>query len=330
MSKSDSLLSSQQASMRVRREEVSDLRTRLKSGHNRVKPKMPESTYRRLRYQLSTTWLRTPLVRFRHCGFRSADVFFAAYPRSGSTWSRFTLFEMLTGQDASFENVNTTLRGVGAHSRSLPVLPGGGRLIGTHESYRPAYKRAVYLVRDGRDVLLSEYLYLKALGRFGGELDKFVAAFVHGKVNGFGAWPAHVSSWLDSPIAGTSNMLLVRFEDLRSNPEMVFRGIIEFLGAEVKPEILRKAIANNSLEQMRAKEDRSPQKASVGGRFVRNGCLQQWRTGLSPRQLQMIEQVARDSLFRLGYPVSSPAERDFIAATGQASKLARLPEKMQL
>jgi hypothetical protein len=266
----------------------------------------PESAYRRLRYELSKTWARAPLLRLRHRGFRSADIFFGSYPRSGSTWLRFTIFEMLTGQEATFEAVNAAFRGLGSHSKASPLLPGGGRLLGTHEMYRSQYKKAIYLVRDGRDVLLSEYAYLKALGRFHGELNEFVNTFLHGRVNGFGSWHRHVSSWRDSSLASTSNMLLVRFEDVRSNPDE-FRRIADFLGVDVKPARLELAIANNSLERMRAKEDRSPQRASVQGRFIRSGSVQRWRTELSSDQLRMVDELAGKTLLRLDYPLSVPS-----------------------
>jgi hypothetical protein len=286
-------------------------------SQERLRSKRPESVYRRVRYELSKTWARVPLLRYRHRGFQETDVFFASYPRSGSTWSRFTLFEILTGEEASFDSVNRVLRGVGTHSLGSRILPGGGRLIATHESYRAEYKKAVYLVRDGRDVLLSEYAYLKALGRFRGGLDDFVSAFVLGKVNGFGAWPVHVSSWLNSPIAGTPNMLLVRFEDIRSNPERAFSSIVEFLGLEVESEVVSKAIAKNSLEKMRIKEDRSPQRASVRGRFIRSGSVQSWRTELSCNHLQAIEVAAGVSLRRLGYALGSVAPNDVRATAAQ-------------
>jgi hypothetical protein len=278
------------------------------SDQERETKRKPESAYRRLRYELSKTWARGPLLRLRHRGFNSADVFFGSYPRSGSTWSRFTIFEILTGQEATFETVRAAFRGLGSHSKAPPLLPGGGRFLSTHEMYRSEYKKAMYLVRDGRDVLLSEHAYLKALGRFHGELDEFVSAFLHGKANGFGSWQRHVSSWLDSPLASsTSNLLLVRFEDLRRDPEQEFRRIADFLGVRLESERLRMAIANNSLERMRAKEDRSPQGASVRGRFVRSGSVQKWRTELSPNQLRMIDEFAGNTLLRLHYPVPTPS-----------------------
>lgn len=263
----------------------------------------PESVVGKLRFRLSKTKLRVPMQWLRHRGFRPADIFFSTYPRSGTTWTRFTMFEILTGESATFESVNSVMLGVGIHDRARAVLPGEGRLIGTHESYRKEYKRAVYLVRDVRDVILSEYAFITALDRFHGTLDEFIAAFFRGKINGFGAWPRHVNSWLDSPIAGTPNLLVLKYEDLRKDPEGQFRRMLDFAGLKRDPEAVRQAIANNSLEKMRVKENDSPRKASVRGRFVRGGFVQGWKDKLSEEQLRRIEANAGETLMRLGYPL---------------------------
>jgi hypothetical protein len=265
----------------------------------------PGSSYKRLRNRLSRTKARIPVVWLRHRAFHPADIFLGAYPRSGSTWSRFTLFEILTGREAGFDDVNKTLRGVAGFHHGIPVLPGGGRLVGTHEAYRSEYKRAIYLVRDARDVLLSEYAYVKTLGYFDGDLDQFVIEFARGRVNGFGPWYRNVSSWLDSPIAGTANLLVVRFEDLRQNPEELFGRLTEFLGVSADRQAIWRAVANNSLDKMREKEDQSPQLPPGKDRFVRSGSVQGWRGKLTDSQLQVIEQYVGRILFRVGYPVST-------------------------
>jgi Sulfotransferase domain len=265
-----------------------------------------ELTARRLRNRLSRTKARIPIVWFCHRGFQSTDIFLGAYPRSGSTWSRFTLFEILTGQEAGFNAVNKTLKGVHRLQHGIPVLPGGGRLLGTHETYRRDYKKAIYLVRDARDVLLSEYAYLKALGYFDGDLDRFILEFSHGNVNGFGPWHRNVSTWLDSPIARTPNLLVVRFEDLRRNPEALFARLTEFLGVPADRQLIHRAVVNNSLDKMREKENQSPQLPLGNDRFVRSGLAQGWRGKLSDSQLKLIEQYAGDVLLRTGYDLSTP------------------------
>src|SRR5690242_4987063 len=195
-------------------------------SENRSELHKVESRYRRLRYELSKTKVRVPVIWFRHRNVRSADVVFAAYPRSGSTWCRFTLFEILTGRESEFNAVNSGLSGPRVRRQALPVLPGEGRLLVTHEPYRKEYKKAIYLVRDARDVLLSEYAFLKALGRFSGDLDQFVITFLQGKANGFSSWRSHIHSWLDSPLAQTPNLLVVRYENLRSNSQESFQQMV--------------------------------------------------------------------------------------------------------
>lgn len=264
----------------------------------------PESSYRKLRNHLSSTKARIPLVWLKHKAFRPEDIFLGAYPRSGSTWSRFILFQILTGQEAGFDAVNKALCGVSSFHRGISALPGNGRLIGTHEVYRPEYKRAIYLVRDVRDVLLSEYSYNKSLGYFDADLDQFVMDFSHGKVNGFGPWHRNVISWLDSPIAHTSNLLVVKFEDLRRNTEDVCTHITQFLGLNVDRHEIRKAVAANSLAKMREKENESPQLPPGKDRFVRNGSVQGWLGKLTAAQLEIIEYYSGDALLRLGYPLS--------------------------
>jgi hypothetical protein len=270
------------------------------------KPRRPTTAMRKLRRKLSRTALRLPIIWYRHHGFRPEDVFFTSYPRSGTTWSRHVLFEILTGQKSGFRAVDATLCGVGKHHLGKPVLPGGGRLISSHEQYRSwkHYHKAIYLVRDPRDIVLSEFVYLTNLEFFYGSQDKFVKHFLTTAVSGFGPWQHHVSSWLDSPLAATPNFLLVRFEELKRDPVVGFTRMANFLGVSPNAELIERAVANSSLEKMREKEQREPVKASVKGRFVGAGLAQGWRSKLSPAQVRLIEQYAGPALERLGYSLS--------------------------
>lgn len=283
------------------------------TAHSKPKEKNGRPPKSRLRYVLSKTKLRVPLEWVRHTGLRPADVFIGSYPRSGRTWSRFVLYEILTGRDSNFEAVNRTLQGVYSLDHGIPVLPNGGRLVNTHESYRKEYKRAICLVRDARDVVLSEYAYLKGLGFFEGSLDEFVAGFVgvRGRVNGYGAWHHHAASWLDSPIAGTPDFLLVKYEDLRHDSEEWFGHITDFLGVQVSRERIQQAVANNSLKQMREKERSQPQLKTND--FVRTGLVQGWRGKLTAAQLELIEQHAGSVLVRLGYSLAAVSPEPEVA-----------------
>ena len=273
----------------------------------RAKQKKPTSAYRKLRRKFAKTRLRSPLVWLQHRNLSSTDVFLGSYPKSGITWTRFVLFEMLSGMHAGFRSVNQLMTGVGQHSKALRLLPEGGRLVCTHEQYRKDYHRAIYVVRDARDVLLSEFAFLSALDYFRGDLDQFISTFLLtcGSAYGYGPWQRHVDSWLDSPIAASGNLLLVRFEDLRQNPMHWFTRMAEFLGVDADQEKIRLAVANNSIQNMREKENREPVRASIRGRFVRDGAVRGWVSKLSPAQVRLIEEHAGSALLRLGYPLAS-------------------------
>jgi hypothetical protein len=270
-----------------------------------AKQKRPTSAYRRLRRKFVQTPLRAPLVWLRHRNLQPADVFFAAYPKSGTTYIRFVLFEMLSGMPAGFKATNQLMPGIGQHAKAMRLLPGGGRLIATHEHYRQDYRRAIYVVRDARDVLLSEYAFLNALEFYPNDLNSFVSHFLFTSVSAYGPWHKHVAGWLDSPIAGTDDMLVVRFEDLRKDPVPWFARMAEFLRVDVSEKKIKVAVENNSIQKMRAKEDREPVKASVKGRFVRDGAVRGWVSKLTPEQVRLIEKHAGSALVRLGYPLSS-------------------------
>jgi hypothetical protein len=259
---------------------------------------------------LAKTSLRKPLVWSRHRGLTKYDAFVGAYPRSGSTWLRFMLVEILGGESSAFTTVNNAVPDVGYHKGTTAILPHNGRLIKTHEPYQREYKKAIYLVRDPRDVVLSEFAYQKALGLAGDDFDVYLARFLRGEVNPFGSWINHVSSWINAMDKGEVNGVLVRFEDLRRDSENELADLIGFLDVPVSREKIRQAVANNSLEKMKDKEKKNPQRASVKGRFVRSGAVGGWRDQFTQHQLELVQQHAGKVLERLGYPGVETLERE--------------------
>ena len=93
--------------------------------------------------------LRRPLVWSRHLGIQPQDVILASYPRSGTTWMRFLLAEALSGRSAEFKAVRGIVPYVGQHRKAEAVLPGGGKLMYSHDvASKDATRRAIYVVRD--------------------------------------------------------------------------------------------------------------------------------------------------------------------------------------
>jgi hypothetical protein len=293
-------------------------------------------TFRRVRAKAARSKIRVPQVWSWHLGLKRQDAFLASFPRSGSTWLRFMLFEILSGEDAGFRKIEDRLPEIHRHRGSQAILAGGGRLIKTHENYRSDYKRAVLLVRDVRDVFLSVYNSYIALelAKFvsKGDIDSFLASFLEGKVIHTGSWQKHTSSWLESPLAKNGNLLVVRYEDLRKNPEQKLQELLQFVGINPDVRVIRQAIENNTLQQMRAKEDKAKKAGETSillgsrreafdevSRFVRKGAVGGWRGKLTDAQVNLVWQYTRDVLSELGYESGLVEEE-------QANRRHELPE----
>jgi hypothetical protein len=251
-----------------------------------------------------------PIVRgFRSIGLRPADVLLASYLKSGSTWARFMLTDLLVGRDPEWADVSRTIPYVGEQGKLRPTLPTGGRLLYTHDRAIGRAGRAVYLARDVRDVVLSEHRWI-VRGGTQLELSTFVRDFSEGRSHLFGSWNDHVRYWLDSPLARKDALLVVRFEDLRSEPAEHLRTIARFIGLDPSDEAIHRAVDDNSLERMRAKEERAPsevlQQHDTAERFVGKGAVGGWRSKLTQEEVDAVEHVSRDGLSRLGYPTLEP------------------------
>jgi hypothetical protein len=263
---------------------------------------------RRMRLRKLT---RRPIAWLRFRGVRSDDAMLISYPRSGSTWLRFLLYEVLTGESAEFGSVQEGIPGPGARRSAPPMLPNGGRLMSAHDRYRHHPARTIYLVRDVRDVLLSEYRQVVRGGWFGGSLDEFLGLFLEGLVNPFGSWADHVRYWI-GPGVGRPDRLVVTFESLRSSPETTLATILAFLRTERATEDISRAIAGNTVERMRQKEDRAEEhhfvKVDPTSHFVGRGIVGGWREELTHEQLAQIERHMGPEMDGLGYDLESTSE----------------------
>jgi hypothetical protein len=141
--------------------------------------------------------------------------------------------------------------------------------------------RFVHLIRDGRDVALS------------------VMNVPFGPNN---AWAA-ARSWAQAIRLGhnaaeryTDRVLELRYEDLVFEPEREVTRVCEFVGLTYSPDML----AIERTDRSKVTEDQSDWFTSVWS-GITTDAVGKWRTGLSPRDVEMFESVAGDELRALGY-----------------------------
>src|SRR4029079_11203476 len=105
-----------------------------------------------------------------------------------------------------------------------------------HGRYMGRVPRAVYLVRDGRDVLVS--MYHKRITRPGhaGTIDfpEFCRRYFRGDLGD--RWDQSVMSWLDRGVAEMgSSLKVLRFEDLKADVPARVADVAAFLGIDCDP-----------------------------------------------------------------------------------------------
>jgi hypothetical protein len=244
-----------------------------------------------------------------------ADVFLVSYFRSGSTWTRFLLGNLVhEDQVVTFANLDRLLPSVvSVPDHRLRKLP---RVIKSHECFDPRYPRVIYLVRDPRDVAVSFYHHSIKTRHFPDDfpLDEFVRAFVIGKAvpyaERFGTWEDHVLSWLRMR-QGRDTFLLIRYEDLTVGPEKELAKVAGLLRIDAPPERISRAIDLSSASRMRSMEQTQWKQfhATRGTRpdkpFVREAKSGAWRKNLSEASVHMIEEAWAPTMQLLGYELTS-------------------------
>lgn len=254
------------------------------------------------------------------------DTFIISYPRSGNTWTRF-LVGNLVYQDApvTFANVESRIPEIYLFpDRVLRGMP-RARLLKSHECFDPRYRKVIYIVRDPRDVAVSYYHYAIKLRRIedGYEVEKFIRRFVTGEFDVQWSWAAswsdHVLSWV-SMRQGSENFLLLRYEDMLESPEEELAKVAKFLGIDASQERVVRAVQLSSADTMRQLEKRQAENWALTRNtrrdkpFIRGATAGRWRTELPPSSVGVIERAWGPTMERLGYKLSESGRENVAVA----------------
>jgi hypothetical protein len=156
--------------------------------------------------------------------------------------------------------------------------------------------RLLFLVRDPRDVCVSA--------------KKSVFSHFHPYYTAQ-LWRDEQRKGIAAMDASPKNVLLVKYEELTSEPEREVRRICDFIGEAFDPKMLNffetdEARKSASLSESWANTAKPVKKDSVG----------LWRTALPADEIRLVEHVCRAEMARLGYEVSTPdAELDAVHVT---------------
>ncbi|QLH38891.1 MAG: sulfotransferase domain-containing protein [Defluviicoccus sp.] len=284
-------------------------------------------------------WLRG------HEDFRKlalADCVIVSFGKSGRTWLRVMMsrfYQVRHGLSQrhllAFDNL---------HNR-VPEIP---RIFFTHDNYLKDYikeegsksayydKKLVLMVRDPADVAVSQYYQWK-----------FRMTDRKKKINNYPAPGSDVSlyDFVMMPECGLPkiidfmngwgreldrfrNLLVVRYEDLRADPEAMLRRILEFVGTPGTAEELREAVQFASVENMRQLEQKrvfwlagrrmlAKDRGNLNTYKVRRAKVGGYRDDFTPEQLAAIDSLVEQRMVPVfGYAHGPEAEAKRAGAAG--------------
>jgi hypothetical protein len=196
--------------------------------------------------------------------------------------------------------------------RALARMP-RPRILKSHQYFHPRYKRVIYVVRDPRDVALSQFHFHLKRKLIGDDypIEKFVSRFVAGETGPYGSWGDNVASWL-STRHNRPRFLLLRYEDMLDNTARELAKAAAFLEIPPDAERIRNAVARSAADEMRKLEKSqalqwsSTKETRQDVPFVRAARAGGWRTGLPESAVAELEAAWGSLMTYLGYELRFP------------------------
>ena len=242
------------------------------------------------------------------------DTFLVSYPKSGNTWTRFLVANLVYPEkQVDFANINELTPDPEALTKRDLARKSRPRIIKSHQYFDPRYRRAIYIVRDPRDVVLSAYHFdikRQAIAE-NHPLETYVTDFVHGKTDHeYGTWAENVASWLY--VRGSDpEFLLVRYERLQSLGMQELARIAQFFNIPSDSQRLTLALEQSSAKRMRELEQKqshlwsSTKETRKDKSFVRAAKAGGWKAELPEGCVAEMESSWGGLMKDLGYVLST-------------------------
>jgi len=268
-------------------------------------------------------------------------IWLASYPKSGNTWVRLFLENLMIDAVVPV-NINAPKRCTVYESRSfwysevtglrhdridyptvihnkakvhrlITGLAEGGVLVKTHAANISVFDEplitgadtagAIYIVRNPLDVLLS---YADFMGMSVDQTIRYMCEEKSGisgdyprVVETVSSWTTHVESWTKHQ---NPRVLVVRYEDMLSDPLDVFGKITRHLRIEASQEAVERAVRHTGFDVLHEQEVEGGFEESFENRpFFRKGTAGQWRDALTEKAIRVMVREHGATMRRFGY-----------------------------
>jgi len=188
-----------------------------------------------------------------------------AYPKSGSTWLKFLLCNLL--RPDTEHDFTTTTRLIPC--LGTPEMENSKRflLLRSHlyTNYLEQDHKVIYLHRHPADVLVSFYFHNKKFYDYKGDLTTFLRDMEYGR-----EWSEYMIYWLSQ--RGT-NLLEISYRELEFDTSIQLERIALFMGKDYCADKINRAVSNSNMTRMKTLESTKGLglDSDTSIRFVREG-----------------------------------------------------------
>jgi hypothetical protein len=241
--------------------------------------------------------------------FLAEDIFIVGYPKSGNTWFQYLIAGVVYGVDPRwgpsllvYDLVPDLSYNKYYRRYATPMF------FKSHALPCPEYRRVVYLLRDGRDVMVSYRHYREEIDGVEYDFLKFVTPETdlypcH--------WPEHVDAWMQNPYR--AQMLLIKYEDLLREPVRELKRVCQLAGISRETDHLTAIAGAASFRNLRDKEarmgfGRPDHNFPPNKFFFRRGVAGSHKDEMPPEVLQKFLEQAGETLRRCGYATDQLGE----------------------
>lgn len=227
----------------------------------------------------------------------AACTFLVSYPRSGNTWLRYLLANLIEPTISwRLTNINDIVPDMYEVLDWCNSKP--GTIIKSHEPYTATYPKVIYLYRDGRDVSISYFDYYSKVKGYTADFACFLREFLEGSVT-FGSWQEHVSSWMfrDHEIP----FLPLKYEDLVTDTVQQLERVSRFIGCPFSLIRAEQAMQRSTFERLKRDVRKFSPHASKGFNGGVKGQPGKWKEVYDHDMLSEFKRYAGQALSDLGY-----------------------------
>ncbi|KAD5961169.1 hypothetical protein E3N88_12642 [Mikania micrantha] len=193
-----------------------------------------------------------------------SDVFLCSAPKTGTTWLKSLAFAIVTRE--KFDESTTPLLTKFAHecvpllekaqvverenirkNFNLPLISTHLRYASLPESVFSSNCKIVYIYRNIKDVIVSHYHFLREGLKLSMEDAPFEGAFEEfcQGISGYGPYWDHVLGYWKASLERPEKILLLKYEDLKSEPKSNVKRLADFIGCPFSVDEEKAGVVDN-------------------------------------------------------------------------------------